>query len=143
MATFKHHTAPITSVEWQSRDSTVFAASGADDQLTLWDLAVERDDNEDAQENVKDLPPQLLFIHMVGSLYIFCPLATSQNYFHAPCAFKGALLDFSKHKACVGGFHYLKPEVSIRVFKLNISETCSAESSCISINVDGTVLPRL
>eukprot|EP00112_Aurelia_sp_Birch-Aquarium-sp1_P001204 Seg1123.6 transcript_id=Seg1123.6/GoldUCD/mRNA.D3Y31 product="Glutamate-rich WD repeat-containing protein 1" protein_id=Seg1123.6/GoldUCD/D3Y31 len=64
VATFKHHTAPITSVEWQSRDSTVFAASGADDQLTLWDLAVERDDNEDAQENVKDLPPQLLFIHM-------------------------------------------------------------------------------
>ena len=71
VATFKHHTAPITSVEWQSRDSTVFAASGADDQLTLWDLAVERDDNEDAQENVKDLPPQLLFIHMVSLLNIF------------------------------------------------------------------------
>ena len=74
VATFKHHTAPITSVEWQSRDSTVFAASGADDQLTLWDLAVERDDNEDAQENVKDLPPQLLFIHMVSSLYVFLSL---------------------------------------------------------------------
>lgn len=67
MATFKHHTAPITSVEWNSRDSSVFAASGSDDQLTLWDLAVERDDNDDSQGKLKDLPPQLLFIHMVSS----------------------------------------------------------------------------
>lgn len=66
VATFKHHTAPITSVEWNTRDSSVFAASGSDDQLTLWDLAVERDDDDkDAQGKLKDLPPQLLFIHMV------------------------------------------------------------------------------
>ena len=87
MATFKHHTAPITSVEWQSRDSTVFAASGADDQLTLWDLAVERDDNEDTQENVKDLPPQLLFIHMVCLLDVFYPFKQSMSEAHGqpPC----------------------------------------------------------
>ncbi len=66
VATFKHHTAPITSVEWHPTDSTVFAASGADDQLTLWDLAVERDDNDDSRGKLKDLPPQLLFIHMVS-----------------------------------------------------------------------------
>eukprot|EP00794_Sanderia_malayensis_P012664 gene12664-13964_t len=64
VATFKHHTSPITSVEWHPIDSTVFAASGADDQLTLWDLAVERDDNDDSKGKLKDLPPQLLFIHM-------------------------------------------------------------------------------
>ncbi|XP_065071674.1 glutamate-rich WD repeat-containing protein 1-like [Rhopilema esculentum] len=64
VATFKHHKAPITSVEWNSRDSSVFAASGSDDQLTLWDLAVERDDGDQAQGKLKDLPPQLLFIHM-------------------------------------------------------------------------------
>ncbi|XP_023375942.1 glutamate-rich WD repeat-containing protein 1 [Pteropus vampyrus] len=43
VATFKQHVAPVTSVEWHPRDSGVFAASGADNQITQWDLAVERD----------------------------------------------------------------------------------------------------
>ncbi|XP_078609981.1 glutamate-rich WD repeat-containing protein 1-like [Branchiostoma floridae x Branchiostoma japonicum] len=63
VAVFKHHTAPITSVEWHPTDSTVFAASGADDQLTMWDLAVERDEEGAASQGV-DVPPQLLFVHM-------------------------------------------------------------------------------
>ena len=33
LAVFKHHTAPITSVEWHPTDSTVFASSGEDDQV--------------------------------------------------------------------------------------------------------------
>ncbi|XP_019646384.1 PREDICTED: glutamate-rich WD repeat-containing protein 1-like [Branchiostoma belcheri] len=64
VAVFKHHTAPITSVEWHPDDSTVFAASGADDQLTMWDLAVEKDDEGTAVQGVPDVPPQLLFVHM-------------------------------------------------------------------------------
>ena len=62
MAKFKHHTAPITSVQWNPHDSTVFAAAGSDDQITFWDLAVEKDSESD---NSKELavPPQLLFIH--------------------------------------------------------------------------------
>lgn len=87
LAVFKHHTAPITSIEWHPADSTVFAASGDDNQITLWDLSVEKDDDEEddeknnsssgevsggsSKENEKDdedaqldkLPPQLLFIH--------------------------------------------------------------------------------
>ena len=80
----KFHSKPITSVEWNSNDSTVFAASSEDNKLTLWDLAVEKDDKDmltnndpnnnemsvDADENekmmdemLKDIPPQLLFIH--------------------------------------------------------------------------------
>lgn len=65
IATFKHHTAPITSVEWHPTDSTVFVASGDDHQITIWDLAVEKD--EEGEEGLSDknqLPPQLLFIHM-------------------------------------------------------------------------------
>nr|CAB3250960.1 glutamate-rich WD repeat-containing protein 1-like [Phallusia mammillata] len=62
IAKFKHHTAPITSIEWHPTDKSVFAASGADDQLTQWDLSVEVDD-EGSAESVKELPPQLLFIH--------------------------------------------------------------------------------
>ena len=64
VAVFKHHTAPVTSVEWHHEDSSVFASSGADDQVAQWDLALERD-AEVEQENsqLQQLPPQLLFIH--------------------------------------------------------------------------------
>ena len=35
-AVFKHHSGPITSVEWHPLDSTVFASAGADDQVSLF-----------------------------------------------------------------------------------------------------------
>lgn len=69
VAVFKHHTAPVTSVEWHPTDATVFASAGADDQIALWDLALEKDDETtdqsagDADAQLADLPPQLLFIH--------------------------------------------------------------------------------
>ena len=65
VATFKHHSGPITSVEWHPQDSTVLASSGADDQIALWDLAIERDEEAESakSEELKNLPPQLLFIH--------------------------------------------------------------------------------
>ena len=33
MGVFKHHTRPVTSVEWHPTDSSVFASAGADDQV--------------------------------------------------------------------------------------------------------------
>ena len=69
VADFSWHTAPITSVEWHPTDSSVFAASGSDDQLTLWDLSVEQDEDEappsalDANGQPLVVPPQLLFVH--------------------------------------------------------------------------------
>lgn len=66
VATFKHHTSPVTTVEWHPKDSTVFASGGDDDQIALWDIALERDieaETEGDEGEVKDLPPQLLFIH--------------------------------------------------------------------------------
>lgn len=63
VANFKQHSAPITSVEWSPTDSSVFAASGADDVVSQWDLSVESCDVGARVEAVKDLPPQLLFLH--------------------------------------------------------------------------------
>lgn len=66
VASFKHHTAPITSIEWNPNDSSVLAASGSDDQISIWDLAVEKDNTEANTaegEEEPNVPPQLLFIH--------------------------------------------------------------------------------
>lgn len=69
VAAFTWHKAPITSVEWHPTEDSVFAASGADDQVTMWDLAVEQDDDETGMgmdgtpEGGRDVPPQLLFVH--------------------------------------------------------------------------------
>ncbi|CAG4950593.1 unnamed protein product [Colias eurytheme] len=63
VGTFKHHTAPITSVEWHWTEPSVLASAGEDNQVALWDLAVERDDEEIVDDELKNLPPQLLFIH--------------------------------------------------------------------------------
>ncbi|KAI0784936.1 glutamate-rich WD repeat-containing protein [Abortiporus biennis] len=68
VAAFNWHRAPITSIEWHPTEDSIFAASGADDQVTLWDLAVEQDDEEanamdDGQDGSKSVPPQLLFVH--------------------------------------------------------------------------------
>ncbi|ORX81894.1 WD40 repeat-like protein [Anaeromyces robustus] len=65
VASFKWHTAPITSIEFHPQDSSMLAVSGADEQLTLWDLSVERDVEEEKNigSDVQDLPPQLMFIH--------------------------------------------------------------------------------
>ena len=69
VAVFKHHKGAVTSVEWHHSDATVLASSGADDQIALWDLALEKDDEEASKDSTGEdcslsaLPPQLLFIH--------------------------------------------------------------------------------
>lgn len=51
VAQFDYHKKPITSVEWDPNDDTVMAVASEDDRLTLWDLAVEKDD--EAEEEAK------------------------------------------------------------------------------------------
>ncbi|WVQ64841.1 uncharacterized protein L199_003010 [Kwoniella botswanensis] len=72
VANFSWHQAPITSVEWHPTDTSVFGASGSDDQLTLWDLSVEPDEDESPNNaivksadgsEIPNVPPQLLFVH--------------------------------------------------------------------------------
>ncbi|KAF9015584.1 glutamate-rich WD repeat containing 1 [Cyathus striatus] len=66
VVSFTWHKAPITSIEWHPTEDSIFAASGADDQVTLWDLAVEADEEETGMDDTPDghgVPPQLLFVH--------------------------------------------------------------------------------
>lgn len=51
----------VGGVESQRQLSIV--ASGSDDQVTIWDVSLERDETPD-NEDEPDVPPQLLFIHM-------------------------------------------------------------------------------
>ena len=68
-ARITHHRAPITSVEWSPHESSVLVTTGADASACVWDLAVERDPDEEAALGVgcavapDALPPQLLFVH--------------------------------------------------------------------------------
>lgn len=61
VASLKHHKGPVCTLEWCHGENSVFASGGEDDQIAIWDLAVEREGKED--DELKDLPPQLLFIH--------------------------------------------------------------------------------
>lgn len=73
VATFTWHTAPISSVEWHPTEDSVFAASGRDDQVTIWDLSVEEDEEEASAREAytgpdgKAVPHQLLFSHQGAS----------------------------------------------------------------------------
>jgi ribosome assembly protein RRB1 len=64
IASFNYHKEQITSVEWHPTDDSIVAVAAGDNTVTLWDLAVELDDEESKDTaGVKDIPPQLLFVH--------------------------------------------------------------------------------
>ena len=66
VASFDFHKEQITSVEWHPTDDSIVAVAAGDGTLTLWDLAVELDDEESRDTGgAKDVPPQLLFIHVM------------------------------------------------------------------------------
>ena len=64
IASFDFHKEQITSIEWHPTDDSIVAVAAGDDTLTLWDLAVELDDEESKDTGgVTEVPPQLLFVH--------------------------------------------------------------------------------
>ncbi|KAK2748160.1 ribosome biosynthesis protein rrb1 [Myotisia sp. PD_48] len=65
VASFNFHKEPITSIEWHPTDDSVVAVACADNTLTLWDLAVELDDEEARDSALVDVPSQLLFVHYI------------------------------------------------------------------------------
>ncbi|CAK0738302.1 hypothetical protein CVIRNUC_001023 [Coccomyxa viridis] len=71
VANFAYHRGPVTSLEWCPFESSVLTTTSADGQLAVWDLALERDPEEEAAlaasmnaASPDDLPAQLLFVHL-------------------------------------------------------------------------------
>ncbi|CAN8073524.1 unnamed protein product [Agarophyton chilense] len=68
-AEFNQHTEAVTSVQWNPTDSSMLCVSSEDGTVSVWDLAVERDAEQELREGVvlsgaEEFPPQLLFVHM-------------------------------------------------------------------------------
>lgn len=83
IASFDFHQEQITSVEWHPTDDSIVAVCAGDNTLTLWDLAVELDDEESQfTADAKDVPPQLLFVHYMEQV--------KECHWHAQ--FPGALM---------------------------------------------------
>lgn len=69
VASFNFHKEQITSIEWHPSDDSIVAVAAGDNTLTLWDLAVELDDEESRDSaGIKDVPPQLLFVHYMDTV---------------------------------------------------------------------------
>jgi len=70
VAAIAAHRGPVTSVAWSPHEAAVLLTTGGDDATAVWDLALERDPDEEAALGAggpvaapADLPPQLLFLH--------------------------------------------------------------------------------
>lgn len=68
VVSYDFHKSPITSIAFNPLDESIVAVSSEDNTVTLWDLAVEADDEEIAQQRkdtkeLNDIPAQLLFVH--------------------------------------------------------------------------------
>ncbi|KAF2863245.1 WD40 repeat-like protein [Piedraia hortae CBS 480.64] len=69
IAHFSFHKEQITSLEWHPTDNSIISVCAGDSTLSLWDLAVEVDDEESRYTaDVKDVPPTLLFLHYMPNV---------------------------------------------------------------------------
>jgi ribosome assembly protein RRB1 len=69
VASFNFHREQITCLEWHPQDNSVMLVGAGDSTLTLWDLSVEIDDEESRDTGgVRDVPPQLLFVHYMDEV---------------------------------------------------------------------------
>lgn len=69
VAHFKWHSKAITSVEWHPTDAATLVVAGEDDQVTTWDMSLEKEEHDEKfkSSNAKvefELPDQLLFCHL-------------------------------------------------------------------------------
>lgn len=68
VVSYDFHKSPITSISFNPLDESIVSVSSEDNTVTLWDLAVEADDEEVQQQkaankDLNDIPAQLMFVH--------------------------------------------------------------------------------
>ena len=66
MAYFDYHDGAISAISWHPTDDSGICVSSMDNTVTLWDLAVEEDEERQAEyeaEGIEEFPAQLLFLH--------------------------------------------------------------------------------
>lgn len=69
VASFNFHKEQITCLQWHPTDDSIVLVAAGDNTMTLWDLAVELDDEESKDTGgVQDVPPQLLFVHYMDQV---------------------------------------------------------------------------
>lgn len=82
------HNEAITSIAFQPNEESVLAVSSADNRISLWDFAVEADENVEKDE---EIPEQMMFLHqgqedikeiMFHPIYWEMVLSTSNNGFN-------------------------------------------------------------
>ena len=82
-ALFKHHSAPITSVEWHPHDSTVFASAGADDQVELICVTLQAITPESCRNNIHGYSCKVyvssLFVRYIGHMQLMENSRESSN----------------------------------------------------------------
>ncbi|XLT27474.1 hypothetical protein HN873_058766, partial [Arachis hypogaea] len=49
VAHFEYHKHPITSIEWSPHEASSLAVSSSDNQLTIWNLSLEKDEEEEIE----------------------------------------------------------------------------------------------
>lgn len=103
LANFKYHKGPVTSIEWSPHDESVICLSSADNQVTVWDLSVEADDEtivtDAVDPSLADFPAQLLFIHQGQS-------NVKEVHFHPQIP--GVIMTTAED-----GFNIFKPAISV------------------------------
>lgn len=63
VSTVSWHKGPIYSIEWQPHDEWTLAVASGDNRMSVWDLSVEKDDEEADDPNLKHVPDNMLFLH--------------------------------------------------------------------------------
>ena len=111
---FKWHKKAITSVQWAFDDENVLAVASEDNQITMWDMSLEEDEEAEMamlgksgakavpstkDPKLSDIPPQLLFLH-AGQREI------KELHFHPQLP--GVVMS-----TAADGFNVFKPDVQV------------------------------
>ena len=102
LAHFKYHKGAVSSIEWAPHDESVLCVASRDNQVTVWDLSVEADDEPATgalDPALAEFPAQLLFIHQ-GQTNV------KEIHFHPQIP--GLIMSTAED-----GFNVFKPAISV------------------------------